>query len=341
MPKHLASPNLTSEMLALPAPQAVRIVAVALLDAVRQGHERVLAKDGEGLHDLRVALRKLRSWLRAFRPELDDSVTKKTRRRLRELARDTNAARDAEVALAWIERQAALPPRTSAGRRVMTSALERERDAGLRDVRAALDRNLQRLVGRLSRELDFYLERQSVSGDTRVRLMAPVIADALRVEGRRLVAATRHVKSAEEGKDAHLARIAAKRLRYLLEPLGAEPEVTPLLETLRALQGSLGDMRDAHRLAVRLVREIGERAATEARRRALATLGAVREPERPAFATLRPGVMELARRAHASEAQAFEAYRTSWNGRAARQFLGAVDELAGRIGAVRGMAEPA
>lgn len=331
MPKHLASPHLTPEMLALPAPQAARIVAVALLDAVRQGHERVLAKEGEGLHDLRVALRRLRSWLRAFRPELDDSVTKKTRRRLTELARDTNAARDAEVALAWIERQAGLPPRTSAGRRVMTSMLERERDAGLRDVRRALDKKLQRLVGRLTRELDFYLERQSVRGGTRVRLMAPVIADALRAEGRRFVTATRRVRSADDGRAAHRARIAAKRVRYLLEPLDAEPEVPPLLETLSALQRSLGDMRDAHRLATRLVREIGERAATEARRRALATLGAARAPERPAFAALRPGVMELARRAHASEGDAFEAYRASWNACAARQFLDAVEVLAGRI----------
>ena len=333
MPKHLASPHLTPELLALPAPQAVRIVAVALLEAVRHGHERVLAEEEKGLHDLRVALRKLRSWLRAFRPEVDDSVTKKTRRRLREVARDTNAARDAEVALAWIERQADLPARTSAGRRVMTSTLERERDVGLRDVRVALDSHLQPLVRRLTRELDFYLERQSVTGDSRVRIMAPVIADALRSEGRRLVAATKRVKSPHEGRMVHRARIATKRMRYLLEPLDAEPDVAPLLEVLRALQRSLGDMRDAHRLAARLVREVGERAAADARRRALAALGAASEPQRPAFATLRPGVMELARRARATEERAFEEYRSWWNARATRQFLETVDELAGRIGA--------
>src|SRR5262245_39952375 len=103
MQKAAESARLTPELLAMPAPHAVRAVALARLDELRSSYDRFVDGDEEGLHDLRVALRRLRSWLRAFRPEVNDTLRKKTRRGLRDLADATNAARDAEVGLKWIE----------------------------------------------------------------------------------------------------------------------------------------------------------------------------------------------------------------------------------------------
>src|SRR3954466_166851 len=101
MQKSAENSRLTTELLSMPAPHAVRAVALARLDEVRSAYDRFIEGDEDGLHDLRVALRRLRSWLRAFRPEVSDTLRPKTRRRLASLAAATNGARDAEVGLAW------------------------------------------------------------------------------------------------------------------------------------------------------------------------------------------------------------------------------------------------
>ncbi len=95
-------PELTPILLAEPAPQATRALASERLMEVTAAYDRFLAGEETGLHDLRVSLRRLRSWLRAYRPEVNDTLRSKTRRRLNRLAQATNAAREAEVALAWI-----------------------------------------------------------------------------------------------------------------------------------------------------------------------------------------------------------------------------------------------
>ena len=54
--------------------RAVRVVALALLsDAAAQRERLAQPDDPEALHDFRVALRRLRSWIRSFRPLLDDT----------------------------------------------------------------------------------------------------------------------------------------------------------------------------------------------------------------------------------------------------------------------------
>src|SRR5436190_487112 len=61
--------------------------------------------DAGALHDYRVALRRLRSCLRAYRQPLRSSVTSKTLRRLRRLTHGTNRSRDLDVHLAWLGEQ--------------------------------------------------------------------------------------------------------------------------------------------------------------------------------------------------------------------------------------------
>ena len=88
------------------AHRVVRLVALGHLADAASARERLgNAKDDEALHDFRVALRRLRSWERAFRPYIRDDVSKRLRQRLRNLARDTGASRDLEVHLVWLREQ--------------------------------------------------------------------------------------------------------------------------------------------------------------------------------------------------------------------------------------------
>jgi hypothetical protein len=67
--------------------------------------------DPEALHDFRVAIRRLRSCIRAYRTELQGSVSKQMQRRLRKLTLATNAGRDAEVHLNRLRNQVGSPTR--------------------------------------------------------------------------------------------------------------------------------------------------------------------------------------------------------------------------------------
>src|SRR5262245_37209228 len=93
-------------------------VAAAAAERVHDGG------DAEALHAFRVAIRRLRSMLQAYRSPLGGNVRPKDRRRLRRLADATGPARDAEVQI---------------GR--------------LRELRQALDGDLRVLASRVLRKL--------------------------------------------------------------------------------------------------------------------------------------------------------------------------------------------
>src|SRR5512137_1199639 len=137
------------------AREGARAVALALLAdatdaAVRAGD----ATDAAALHDFRVAVRRLRSTLRAWRPALGASLRGKDVRRLRRVARATNAARDAEVTLEWIAEatgELAAPHRRAA--EWLAARLEHRRRHALGPAVAGSVRDFLHLAPRLARRL--------------------------------------------------------------------------------------------------------------------------------------------------------------------------------------------
>src|SRR5262245_55725755 len=172
-------PELTPILLAESAPQATRVLASERLAQVSASYERFVAGEETGLHDLRVSLRRLRSWLRAYRPEVDDTLRNKTRRRLNRLAKATNAARDAEVALGWIVEQRDFSSRERVGVKYIVERLERERDESISTVRATLDSDLPRLVKALTQQLETFWLRRSVTEPSPVTGMAAATREVL------------------------------------------------------------------------------------------------------------------------------------------------------------------
>jgi len=336
MPPHEPRIRLTPALLRLPAPHTVRVVASGLLDALLAAHERFADGEAEGLHDLRVALRRLRSWMRAFRPELSDTVRGRTRRRLRAIASATNEARDAEVLLAFLERQTGLGSRPRATARALADQLERTRDDHARGLRRTLARELTKAAHGLAGELESWRERHAVDEPRPVPPMSAVLADAILYHARRVESALARLEPAGTADEAHRARIAAKRLRYLLEPLDETLGAAEPIRELQALQRELGDARDAHRIAMQLVREIGERAARDARRRALASAGIVHGEEEAAAGepvVTRAGLTELARRAYAAREAAFAEFAADRRDAGIATLVEAVRGVAARVGA--------
>jgi CHAD domain-containing protein len=333
MPERGDQRRLTPALLATPAPRAVRVIARGLLDELLAAHDRFAKDEADALHDLRVALRRLRSWLRAFRPELSDTVKGRTRRRLRALASATGEARDAEVTLAFIERQSQLPTRARPGIRAVVGQLEHERDHHIRGLRRTLSRDVSRAARDLTRQLESYWERHRLDEPFSVRPMSAVFADALRHHVKQVESALARIEPPGKAEHMHRARIAAKRLRYLLEPLSEAFGAEEPIRQLRALQQQLGDARDAHRIAMRFVREIGEGAARGARGRALTTAGIAPDDDAGASSPVvsRSGLTHLARRAQASREAAFSEYVTRWSDGEAAVLVERVDDVAARV----------
>jgi CHAD domain-containing protein len=233
-----------AELLTLaPVPAACRI-ALTHLDAAAQAHARLLDdNDAEALHDLRVALRRLRSLLRAYRPWLGRTVPGKLRSRLKRLARATNEARDAEVQLAWLKQhRLRLTVRERAGVEWFRSELTARRDRAYRHIHDELVHDFARVEAALRAAFT----RAVRPGRAASARFGEVTARLVDEHAGALRAALASIGSLGDEAKIHATRIAAKRLRYLLEP------VAPLLaggrervRMLKRFQDDFGLLNDS------------------------------------------------------------------------------------------------
>jgi len=293
---------------------AVEAIGGTLVDEAVAARARLEAgSDEEALHDFRVALRRLRSVMQAFRPYIDHQVTKQLRRRLRDLARATNAARDTEVQIIWVEeRRDQLTPMERVGAKWFLDQLaekcEQEYDAGLQ----AIDRRFPKTDRRVRRSLHAAAaDPEGGSGEHPNYALAleALIRDHTSTLEQRLLAVGGPVDEAA----AHATRISAKRLRYLLELV--EREVKPArkaITSLKNLQDILGDLHDAQVV----IGEFGaacELAAAENARR-LSELGKAgrrndRERRRIRRRNATPGMLALVQLCRDVHDQLFEQFQ--------------------------------
>ncbi len=245
---------------AAPAPGAARRIALSLLDAATAARERLPdTGDAEALHDFRVAMRRLRSTLRAYQPQLEAVVSAKLRRRLRDLARATGEARDVEVQISWLERQRhELPAARRAGVPWLLSRLTQRRERAYQDIRERIAPKFDRLARRLRRALGSVPPPDA----TLPASLASLIAQLLEDQGSDLERRLALIRSPASHAEAHAARIRVKRARYLLEPVVREAKpAAAVVRRLKQVQQLLGDLHDLQVVIVRLGDAAAEAAA--------------------------------------------------------------------------------
>jgi len=255
-------------LLARSPEEASRVVALTLLARVGEAARRLEdPDDAEALHDFRVALRRLRSVLRAYRKPLAGSVKKRHRRQLRDLAAATGPGRDAEVAAGWVAAQReTLPSEQKGGARTLGDRLEARRGKGYEKVRRQLAEDFAPLAESLERRLGVYRREIHLQGGAGSDSFGELVALELRRDLDRLLAALAAVGSVDDSDPCHRARLAGKRVRYLLEPLaGGLGAVEPILKRLKRLQDLLGELNDAHVLEAELERSVEGAARQRAR----------------------------------------------------------------------------
>lgn len=283
----------------MPVKRAVRVIALNLLagatDTARQLRKH--PANAEALHAFRIATRRLRSWLRTWRPVLRDRVRPRDERRLRRIASATGRARDLDVHLNWLDDRHARG-KARAALTALRAEVKTQRKAARRDVAAAAAELLARddqLQGRFAvyhEDVRDVAAQDALFGHELAR-MAREAAEELR---ERIGAVT----SRDDADAIHAVRIAAKRLRYLLEPVqDLVGHSGPLLKALQSLQDEAGSFHDAHVLSQTL---------------STVTSGAT-------------GNSKLARRLNAKMRTSYAALETHWLGRASTPFFARVRRL--------------
>jgi len=239
-------------------------------------------QDPEGLHQVRIASRRVRAVLDLVDPDLYGGF-RKHERHLRRLTRALGLTRELDVHAAALESlQALLPdPLRTAAVEHLLETLDRRR----RQARATMARNLDKLS---LKDLDRLLEPPEFTAPVVVSDLPQAVWTCLEPWIRAVEDPLPPLLHQEDAAGLHELRTRVKRLRYTLEIL--EPAFPrPLgdrLQPLKALQTALGQHHD-HALLEALLWRI--HAALSARQRpvlaagVLELLGMVAEARRAHF----------------------------------------------------------
>lgn len=235
---------------------AFRSVANACLTQLRLNEDVMLARrDPDALHQLRVAIRRLRSAFSLFGPLLDHPRTEELKAELKRLTEPLGEARDLDVFLAGAltderERRPGEPGLKALERQIQTRK-SHAYDAALEALRSPeWRRHVVELAGWIN--AGAWLSppdqerRALVEGPAR-DFAASVLQkrfDKLRKKSRRIAKIT--------DDERHQVRIAAKKLRYGVEFFSSLFEAKPrrekrrvdFLRAVKKLQGRLGDLND-------------------------------------------------------------------------------------------------
>ncbi|MGJ4926112.1 CHAD domain-containing protein [Bradyrhizobium sp. HKCCYLS2038] len=212
------------------------------------------AEDGrntEGVHQLRVALRRLRAALHLMQPVETSATLDGLAADARWLAQSLSAARDLDVFLTETLPEIAQACPSVAGFDTLRALAERQRDLAYRRLRLALaDRRCAGFVLGLGAWIETRGWRNDVAPETLRRLAAPAIGFADHI------LAERHRKALKRGRgfrklpaeDRHRLRLALKKLRYSVDfllPLhGATKPAKKYAGRLAGLQQQLGQFND-------------------------------------------------------------------------------------------------
>ncbi|MGQ0649106.1 MAG: CHAD domain-containing protein [Gemmatimonadaceae bacterium] len=307
----------------------MRTVALELLKDADAGRERLLTdRDEEALHDFRVAVRRLRSWLRAHRDVIGRSAGKKVDRALRRVAQETNESRDAEVFRGWLEQTVpSLEPDHRPGASWLSGVLASERPNHDAILSEETRTEFARAAERLEQRLPIYTVTHHLTEGPRDLAFAPALAASIRSHAVKLRSRVDRVRDATDEALVHRARIAGKRLRYLLEPVAPHLTAGPeLIQSLKDLQDALGDVHDGHVWIEDVRRRTPRHESGDGRSgRHTDGEGVPGEPD------IRPGLAALVSALEQRVQERYSVFTTEWRGAAASAFFEKLERLASAL----------
>lgn len=224
------------------------------------------SREVEGLHQLRVGLRRLAVAFSAFGEEFRTQAQRELQARTKAFAEAIAPARDLDV---FAEEMFA-PPAEAAGDDEAFSLLRRRLERARAD---AWDQAVERVSSvefaillddvAVAAQSRAWLSADGIDLKDRLAVRAPVKSVAARLLDEYLMRARkrgRHLKTLTQ-RDCHRLRISLKKLRYAAEfygPLYEKKKVKRYMAGLKELQDLLGALNDAGQVRATLSRLSGE-----------------------------------------------------------------------------------
>ena len=248
-PRRLGAPVLAPDL----DVEAALELALGHLVEVLLWHAPVAAEGAkpEGVHQMRVAIRRLRSLLRAFRPACDGAALRDFDAGLKAIAAALGPARDWDVFLDGLgaEIAAALPeePRIAA----LLRAARQRREAAYAQLRPMLEGPALRRVAwgavALAETRPWQAEDDAEAEARRAEPLAAFAAGVLDRRWKRIEVAGTEIAGLPD-EEFHALRIQAKRMRYAAElfaPLWSRKRAKRFLKHLAEVQEAFGLANDA------------------------------------------------------------------------------------------------
>jgi len=248
-PRRLGAPILDPEM---GVEDALRLLIGHLTEVLLwHAPTAALGEDPTGVHQMRVAIRRLRSALRAFRPAADGPALRRFDAEARDLANVLGPARDWDVFLGGLgaEIAEALPeePRIEALLRAATA----RRETAYANLRATLAgpgfRGLIWDAVALTETLPWRAEGDADAAERRARSLPDFAAGVIEKRWRKLTEVGPEIGELPDD-EFHALRLEGKRVRYVAElfaPLWARKRGKRFLARLAEVQEAFGLANDA------------------------------------------------------------------------------------------------
>jgi CHAD domain-containing protein len=206
-----------------------------LLSNAQTQAEQLGTDNSQGLHDFRVSVRRLRSFLQSYEDVIKDA--KKHRQRLSDIMTLTNAGRDNEVHLIWLQ-----------ARQKKSSEVEQEGIHYLlenlnSDDHVKVEKVKKQFVSAAKKLGEAFLGKPKKAKAS----FAAVTAKVLQGYSKDLEEGLAKIETSEDDTALHDARIAGKKLRYTLELLESQ-EAETLVKELKRFQDIAGGLHDLHLL---------------------------------------------------------------------------------------------
>lgn len=222
---------------------AAQVVAEQAREMRRQG-KRVRRKgDVDAVHEMRVAIRRLRTALRSVKDHIDSP--RRLRRGLEELAKDLGRVRDHDVMIERL-RSTQLPGATRDERARLAKLigkLESRRARAQQVLEDALHGKSYRALLKL---LDLFIHSPRIAPHGEFVLASRALADVSERLGESVARSTAMTTAAPTPRSLHALRISFKRLRYALDfhatACGLAYDVERRMA--RAMQEVLGEIHD-------------------------------------------------------------------------------------------------
>jgi inorganic triphosphatase YgiF len=197
--------------------------------------------DPEFIHQLRVALRRLRTLLRIFATDLPLGFAGNWQIQLGKLANDVGLARDLDVMHDSLLEEPAKGPDAPAFEALIQYLRTASQGARM-EVRTVLHSVDARIL-----LLQFSKVLHTLPGASDAPDLSTFARDSLHKQRKQVANRLKHAQETGVREDLHRVRIALKRLRYTLEffvSLFNEKHTKPYLRTLGRVLGELGELND-------------------------------------------------------------------------------------------------